>query len=80
MKNFLLGCLFILIILPIIDNVIALISNQFLLLQCKIQKKIYDIKQTFQTEQEENQNQIGFQTSCVGYEIDNPGLQDNQDE
>lgn len=82
MKNFLLGCLFILIILPIIDNLIALMSNQIQYLQCKIQKKIYDIKKqiNLQQQEEDNKNQIGFQSSCIGYEIQNPGIQDDQDE
>lgn len=71
MFNFLMGMFFVLIISPLIEDFITFIGCLTELKQCKIAKEVYNIKKEIglNGEEEEQQKQIGFQTDCVGYEI-----------
>ena len=75
MKKFILGVFFTLIGLPLIDDIVIILAKQTELYSYKILKKIYDIKKTINDDvllsEEDGKNTIGFQTSCIGYEVEN---------
>ncbi len=77
MINFLLGMLFILVCLPVIENLNTLLANRVQLSSYRTTKKIYEIKKQLSEigvmeQQEQHKNPFGFQApDCVGYEIDN---------
>ena len=80
MKKFILGMLFTLLALPLIDDIVTILANKTQLYSYQIAKKINDIKKQIDDNmnlQEEN-NPIGFSTSCVGFEIDNPEIEEEE--
>ena len=84
MKNFLLGILFVFLGIPILQAIANSIEDNSQLLSCKTAKKIYNIKKQIQQQssQEETSNsQIGFQTQCIGYEVNNENqFEEDEDE
>lgn len=71
MRNFFLGILFVLLGIPAIENFTTWLESKTSLSTYKIAKDIYKIKREIGQEcQEEKQNnEIGFHTQCVGYDI-----------
>ena len=74
MKNFLLGILFVFLGIPILQAIATSIEDNSQLLSCKTAKKIYNIKKEIEEQQQQPESSnpvIGFQTQCVGCEIEN---------
>lgn len=74
MKNFLLGTLFALIGIPLCQFCATRIEDISQLLSYQNAKKIYQIKkeieQQYGGEEDEEGHQIGFQTQCIGYKVE----------
>lgn len=82
MLFFILGMFFILLVIPIIDNLMVLLTNYVSLILQKTAKKIYDIKKEIgeDLKNSEESSPIGFQTECIGYEIDSTLNNDEDDD
>ena len=77
MKYFILGVLFTLIGMPIIDFFTTWLANQSELHSYKIAKKIHNIQNSMASQENEQiveqkeKIPMGFATSCIGFEVNN---------
>ncbi len=73
---FILGILFISIGIPLIDNLMSILSTHTELIAYKVAFKIYKIKKEMKIDDDDQEEQkkhpMGFQTSVVGYDIEEP--------
>lgn len=72
---FILGILFISIGIPLIDNIMSIFSSYTQLLTYKIAFGIFKLKKEMHVDDDEQESKkipMGFQTSVVGYEIEEP--------
>lgn len=81
MKKFLSGMLFALLGLSLLDDITAILTNLTQLFCYKIAKQTYQIKKQLaitQEDQQEQNNPIGFQTNCIGFQIESPQQEEEQ--
>lgn len=72
---FILGILFISIGIPLIDNIMSIFSSYTQLFTYKIAFGIFKLKKEMNIDDDEQDSKkipMGFQTSAVGYEIEEP--------
>lgn len=82
MKKFLSGILFALFGLSLIDNINAILTNLTQFYCYKIAKQTYQIKKQLALTQDEKQqephNAMGFQTDCIGFQVESPLQEEDQ--
>lgn len=78
MKIFILGILFVCLVLPIVEDVTALIHTLIEYLNSKIGYKIYLIQKEIQTLEQEQNNPES--TSVIGFSIDDKELEEEDQE